>query len=441
MPARSRRPRRLGRFVVDYGALRESPAFRRLFTGQLVSLIGRQITVVAVPFQVYQLTGSPALLGLIGLAQAVPLVLLGLVAGVLSDRFDRRRILLVTQTLLALTSLGLAVGAIAGRPPVLVIFLLVAVSAGVSAIENPTRAAIVPNLVSRRRLSGALSLNFGLFQLGLLAGPAIGGIVIGRFGLPVAFLIDVATYGASLTAAALLPPQRPEGGGHEPPLRALRSGFSFLRRQPVIMGGFAADLAAMIFGMPKALFPVLAATTFHTGPSGLGLLYSAPGAGALVAAASAGWLSNTRHLGRVVVVSVAVWGVAIIGLGFAPALVPALALLAVAGFADSCSAVSRNTMAQTLTPDSQRGRMSAVYNIVVVGGNNLGDLESGMVAAAFGAEISVVSGGFLCLLGLAAGAAAFPALWRYRHATVEAVLPEGPAATAGDAASEHEAAP
>jgi len=399
--------------AVDIGALRESRPFRRLSAGQLVSLVGRQITVVAVPYQVYITTRSPVLVGLLGLAQVVPLISVSLALGGVADRVDRRHLLLVTQALLGLCSLALLFGALE-HPPVVFVFIVVALAASVAALDSPTRTAIVPNLVSPERLAGALSVNIAMFQTSLIAGPALGGLVIARLGLAGAYLVDVASFVAALLAVWLLPPQPPSSATREPMLPALRRGLAFIRRRPVILGGYAMDLSAMIFGLPRAVFPVLAATTFNTNAQGLGYLYAAPGAGALVAALTSGWLSRSTRLGRVVVVSIALWGMAIIAFGFVTALWVGLLLLAFAGAADSWSAVCRNTMMQTLTPDELRGRLTATYFMVVVGGPFIGDLEAGLVAGATSARASVVSGGVLCLVGLCVAAVAFPQVWSYR---------------------------
>jgi MFS family permease len=321
----------------------------------------------------------------------------------------------------------LVAGAVWGSPPVVAIYLVVALATGIQAVDSPSRTAIIPNVVRRERLPGALSLNFAAFQTSLIAGPALGGLVIARASLPVAYAIDVATYGVALLAVLGLPPQPPEGAEHEPPLLAVKRGLDFARATPAILGGFAMDLCAMVFGMPRALFPVLAANTFHTGPQGLGLLYSAPGVGAAAAALSTGWLSRARRLGRIIVIAIVCWGIAIIGFGFAPAFGVALLLLAVAGAADSLSAVCRSTIMQTLAPDRLRGRLSALYTMVVAGGPYLGDVEAGAVASAFNVQVSVVSGGILCLIGLGAVSGMFPAVWTYRQPSMRPVQPPGEA--------------
>ena len=360
--------------AVDARSLRESQPFRRLWVGQLISLVGRQITLVAVPFQVYSLTRSALDVGLLGIVQAVPLICGSLGGGAIADRFDRRRVLIVTQVGLASCSGLLALGAFIGHPPLLEIYAVVAVAALVGAVDAPTRTAIIPNLVGVDRLAGALSLNIILFQTTLVAGPAIGGLVIANLGLPAAYAVDVITFSAALTAVALLPPQGRSSSERERPLAAIVRGLRFARGQPVILGGFAMDLAAMIFGLPRAVFPVLAATTFHAGPQGLGLLYAAPGLGAVLAALASGAVARSKRLGRIIVVAIVAWGTVIIAFGFVQTLWIALLVLAVAGGADSISAVCRTTIMQRIAPDELRGRLSSLYFMVVAGGPYVGDV-------------------------------------------------------------------
>jgi MFS family permease len=420
VPSRARRlSAALTGVAVDIGALRESKPFRRLTAGQLVSLVGRQITVVAVPYQVYTATRSPILVGLLGLAQVVPLISVSLVLGGVADRVDRRRLLLLTRALLGLCSLALLVGALT-HPPVFFVFIVVALAASVAALDSPTSTAIVPNLVSAQRLPGALSINIAIFQTALIAGPALGGLVIANLGLAGAYLVDVATFVVALAAVWTLPAQPPTPSAREPMLKALVRGLAFIRRQPVILGGYAMDLSAMIFGLPRAVFPVLAANTFNTNAQGLGYLYAAPGVGGIIAALSSGWLGRSPRLGRILVVSIALWGLAIIAFGLVTSLWVGLLLLAVAGAVDSFSAVCRNTMMQTLTPDEIRGRLTATYFMVVVGGPFIGDLEAGVVAGVASARVSILSGGVLSIVGLGIAVILFPQVWRYRGRAAEA---------------------
>ncbi|MDQ6883531.1 MAG: MFS transporter [Candidatus Dormibacteraeota bacterium] len=406
--------RRLRQLAVDVSPLRDSRQFRLLFTGQLISLVGRQITVVAVPYQVYVLTHSSLRVGLLGLFQLVPFVVFSLVAGTIADQVDRRRLLLVTQALLAFTSFLFVLGAIWGQPPLWYLYAVAAAAAGISAVDQPARSATIPNLVSRTKLASAISLNYALFQLGTIAGPAIGGLVIADVGLPVAYSIDVATFGAAIVAVFLLSPQVPAGRQPERPLRALFAGFAFLRGTPVITGGYAIDLVAMVLSMPRALFPAIALAVYHAGPSGLGLLYAAPGVGAVAGATLSGFVAHLRHPGRTVVYAVAGWGGAVILFGLSTASIwLAVFFLALAGAADAISAIARNTIQQTLVPDRLRGRLSAVYSMVVAGGPYLGDVRAGAVANAVSTQFADVVGGVMCLAGCLLVRFALPQIWQF----------------------------
>jgi MFS family permease len=409
------RPLRLLRSAaVDVSALRDSRDFRLLTIGGFVSGIGSQVTLVALPYQVYVLTGSSFLVGLIGLAELVPLAALSLLGGALADRLDRRRLLLASQVAMCATSIGLVAGAALGPPPVWTLFALAALAAGGSAVDRPTRSAMIPNLVGHERLRSAISFNFGLFQLTSVVGPALGGIVIAAFGLKWAYGLDVVTF-VAMVAAVLMVSEQPapvvEHG--ESVVAAIRSGLRFARERDELMGSFAVDILAMTFGMPRALFPALSLSLYHAGATGVGLLFAALSAGSVAAAFSTGWLTSARRLGRIVVVAVVVWGAGIVVMGLTASLWIACVCLFVAGAADSVSAVCRSTILQTATPDHMRGRMSAIFTLVVAGGPRLGDVESGAVASAVGTQASVVSGGLLCILGAGPVVALFPAFWRY----------------------------
>ncbi len=404
--------------AVDTSALRDSRDYRLLVLGGFVSGLGTQITLVALPFQIYLLTRSSLLVGLIGLAELIPLVALSLVGGALADRLDRRRLLLVAQVEMLLTSAVLAAGALAGSPPVALLFVLAGLAAAGSAVDRPTRAAILPNLVGPERLRAAISFNYALLQLTTVVGPAAGGIVIASLGLDWAYGIDVVTFVAMIVSVALIKPQPPPVAEHrEPFLRSLVGGLRFAGSRGELMGSFAIDILAMTFGMPRALFPALSVNVYGAGATGVGLLYAAVSAGAAVAAFTSGWLGNARRLGRIVVVAVLVWGAGITVMGLTTSLGVAMAALAVAGAADSVSAVCRSTILQTATPDAMRGRMSSIFTLVVAGGPRVGDVEAGIVAAAFSVRASVVSGGLLCMLGVAPIVALFPAFWRYGDET------------------------
>jgi MFS family permease len=414
-PGERRRIRGAVRNVaIDLSPLRVSRDFRRLFLGLAVSELGYQFTLVATFIQVFELTGSPAAVGLIGLVGLVALVAGTLVGGAFVDVVDRRTLLIVAQIGFMTASGILLAGAIHRHPPLWVVYAAVALIAGLSAIDSPTRSAITPRLVGRELLPSALTLNQVAWNATALIGPALAGIVITELGLAWAYAIDLVTYVAMLAAAiaiAPVPPERIEGSATG--WRAVREGFAFLRGRAVLKASFGIDVIAMVFGMPRALFPILAVTQFQRGPAVVGLLFAAPAVGAVLGALTAGWVKRVRHQGKAVVWAVAVWGAGIAAFGLVSDLWLGLLLLAIAGAADVISAVFRSTILQLSVPDSLRGRLSQIHILVVTGGPRLGDLEAGMVASAFSPAVSVVSGGLLCIAGAALLAWLVPSFRRY----------------------------
>jgi MFS family permease len=401
--------------VVDLSPLRISREFRLLWIGELISHTGRHITMVALPFQVYQLTDSPLAVGLIGLAQFVPLVVFSLLGGAIADAWDRRRLLLISQAGSMVASLLLVAGALADRPPLWFLYATAALSSAFAAFDSPARTAAIPNLVPRDRLASAMALNQVLFQVNDVAGPALAGLIIARLGLVWAYTIDAVTFVAAIVTIMAMRPMPPRHAGSRPSvLRAVREGFAYLKGRRVLISTFVVDLNAMIFGMPRALFPVLAEEAFRVGPAGLGLLYSAPAAGALVGALLTGWVRHVRHQGQAVLWAVAVWGLAIVAFGLSTeAFGLALLFLAVAGGADVISAIFRSTILQSSVPDSLRGRLSSIHIMVVVGGPRLGDIEAGLVAQLTTPAFSVISGGAACVVGVVLLALTVPAFRRY----------------------------
>ncbi|HZQ26518.1 MAG TPA: MFS transporter [Acidimicrobiales bacterium] len=383
----------------DITPLKESRDFRWLFGGQLVSFMGTQLTVVAVPVQVYALTHSSLQVGLVSLAQLGPLIIGSLLGGSVADSMDRRRLLLAAQVPMALTSVILALNARA-HGALWPIYLTTALAAGVSGMDRPARSAALPNLVSRESLPAAYALWQILLQVGAVAGPALAGLLVARFGLSTVYWIDAVTYVGAFYAVFRLRPLPPIGGGTRAGLASIVEGFRFLRPRKELIGVFVIDLDAMIFGLPRALFPALATGVFGGGAGTVGLLYAAPGAGALIGALTTGWVSRVRRQGMAVLVAVAAWGLAVAVFGLTASLPLALVLLAVAGAADVISAVFRNTILHLLIPDSLRGRLSALQIAVVTGGPRLGDAEAGAVAALTSPRFSVVSGGLACVAGV-----------------------------------------
>jgi predicted MFS family arabinose efflux permease len=418
-----RLPRRV---LADLTPLRRSVDFRWLFSGQLVSVTGSQLTVVAVPFQVFQLTHSSFVVGLVSLAQLFPLIGCSLIGGAFADAHDRRRILILVNLLAAATSAGLALNSATGRPALWPLFVLSATLAGLSGFSQPAYNAAIPNVVAAEDLTSAYALAQLLMQVGLVAGPALAGVLLAGAGASTVYGCDAATFVVCAAACLGVRALPPAGGGRRPGLRSIAEGFRYLRGRQAIQGVYLLDINAMVFGMPRALFPALGTGTFHGGASTVGALYAAPGAGALVGAITSGWVGAVRRQGRAVVIAVIVWGAAVAAFGLTSILPVALALLAIAGWADVVSAVFRSTILQSLVPDRLRGRLSAVQMAVVAGGPRVGDLEAGGVATALGDQFSVVSGGLACIVGALALGAALPGFRQQRRE-----LAPSPAAGAG----------
>src|SRR6266540_3212632 len=406
------------RLLADTTPLRESRQYRLLFLNEGLAFLGSQITVVAVPLQVYLLTHSSLAVGLVGLAQLGPLLACSLVGGAVVDAVDRRTLMLWVQLARGALSAGLVVNALAPHPSLWPLYALTSVSAGLSAFDSPARMAAVP------------ALHQVLTQGGQVAGPAAAGLIVARASFATAYTVDFATFTAAGLLALALRRLPPGEGGTRAGVASVWEGLRFLRGRRALQGNFVIDLNAMVFGMPRALFPALGTGLFGGGPATVGLLYAAPGAGALAGALLAGWVGSVRRQGRAVLVAVAVWGLAITVFGLAAWLPLALVLLAVAGAADVFSAVFRNTILQLTVPDGLRGRLSAIHIAVVTGGPRLGDAEAGAVAALAGPRFSVVSGGLACLAGAALIAWRIPELDRVSIAPEAAPAPVPPEADA-----------
>ncbi len=409
-------PRWMARHVLlDLSPLRRSRDFRALIGGLGVSTLGNQLTAVSVPYQVYAITHSSLYVGLVSLTQLFPLIAGSLLGGSVADSLDRRRVLLVVEALGAACSAGLALNADFG-PALWPLFLAPAFTAALSGIDSSARNAMVPGMVGLASVPAANAMFQALFQLGAIMGPAAAGLLLAGAGVHVVYWLDVVSFGAALAAVLAISPQPAARGAapRRPGLRSTAEGLRFVRRSPTVQGAYVIDLNAMVFGLPRALFPAMGTTVFGGGATTVGLLYAAPGFGALLGALGSGWVGRIRRQGLAVIVAVVVWGAAITGFGLVRFLPAALLLLAAAGWADVVSAVFRNTIVQFSGPDSLRGRLMGVQMAVVAGGPRLGDLEAGAVATAFGETFAVVSGGVACILGAVAVARLLPAFRQQR---------------------------
>ncbi|MDH5290815.1 MAG: MFS transporter [Acidimicrobiia bacterium] len=440
---RTRQHRAIASLLADITPLRRSPDYRRLFGGQAVAFLGRQVTIVAAPLQVYNLTNSSAMVGLLGLAQLPFLIAGSMLGGTLADAHERRRLLLIANVFPLLFAAGLAWNASRpGQGAVWPIFVLTALQAGISGIDSPTRSAVTPELVGEDLITAASALNQILFHVGGVSGPALAGIVIARWGVGPAYWMEVAAFGLALLMLLRMHRLPPPGGGTRAGVASILEGLRFLRGRRALQGTFLIDINAMVFGMPRALFPELAATVFGGGAATVGLLHSSVAVGGLLGAVTSGWTGRVRHAGRAVLWAVAGWGVATAAFAATSFLPLALACLAVAGASDVVSAVFRNTILQLTVPAGLRGRLNAVHISVVAGGPRLGDLESGLVAAAVGPQVSAVSGGLICVAGVALLARLLPdfAHWTPADAAGPAIAASpsdgpAPAPTEGSAGS------
>ncbi|MGW0172998.1 MFS transporter [Rhodococcus sp. NPDC003322] len=416
-------PRR--RLLADVTPLRE-PHYRRLWVSGIVTVIGAQLSVVAVPQQVYEITRSSAYVGLTGVFGLVPLVVFGLWGGALADVMDRRRLITITTIGLIATSVLFWLQAAAGTNNVWLVLGLFSLQQAFFAVNQPTRAAIIPRLLPGEQLPAANSLNMTVVQFGAIAGPLLAGVLIPTVGLPSLYLIDSIALLATLWAVSRLPALRPTGPTRAG-LRSVLDGFSYLSTQKVLLASFVVDIIAMVFGMPRALFPQIAHETFGDPASGgvaLGLLFAAMSAGAVVGGVFSGWLPRVRYQGRAVVACIVAWGLAMVGFGVAVGLADpeggplllwiALAFLAFGGAVDMISAAFRSTMLQQVAPDDMRGRLQGVFIVVVAGGPRIGDVLHGAAAYAFGTAVAAAGGGVLVVIGVVVACLLLPAFLRYR---------------------------
>lgn len=403
--------------------------FRRLWIASIITVIGAQLTVVSVPAQIYAETNSSAYVGLTGVFGLVPLVVFGLYGGALADAFDRRRLLQISTVGLIVTSALLFAQAAIHLTSPWVILSIFAVQQAFFAINQPARTALLPRLLPPDQLAAANSLSMTVFQGGAIGGPLIGGALIPVFGFSWLYAIDTLTLFATLGAVISLPPMPPLGATPRAGLASVIDGFRYLGGHPILMMSFVVDIIAMVFGMPRALFPQIAHVDFG-GPTAGGiafaLLFAGIPLGALLGGIFSGWVSRVERQGLAVVASIVVWGAAIAVFGAAAgagggsaglALWLALLGLVIGGAADMASAAFRTTMLQTSAADAVRGRLQGVFVVVVAGGPRIADVVHGLAASAFGSTATAIGGGVLVIVGVLVASAAVPSFVRYRAAS------------------------
>jgi MFS family permease len=398
------------RHAVDTRPLAIAP-YRRLLIGQGTSFVGSMLTQVAVPVQVYALSGSSLYVGLVGLAGLVPIVIFGLYGGAIADVIDRRKLYFWSSLVTWAVTLSLLAQTLVNLRSVAFILVLVAVQSGAFATASSARGAIIPRIVPMDLVPAANTLNFTIGNIGQVVGPLVAGVLVGfNHGYAYAYGIDGLLFTAALYSALRLPDIPIEGAGDRPGLRAVGEGLRFIASRPVLVMSFAVDIVAMVLAMPRSLFPAAAAHRFH---GGVGLLYAAIAIGSVLAGLSSGWIGRVRRQGVALVLAIIGWGAAVALSGLAHQLWLAVVLLALAGAADLVSAVYRQTILQTYAPDEMRGRMQGVFTAVVAGGPRLGDVRAGATAAVAGTTFSWVGGGVACVVVVAVAGLLVRPFWRY----------------------------
>ncbi len=398
--------------MLDLGPLRTSRDLRLLFIGGGVSFAGSMLTFVAIPYQTFLLTHSSLVVGLLSLAELAALLLTGLLGGALADAFDRRRLLRFSEFGLLVGALVLVLNSELAHPQLWVLFAVSFLLAGLDGIQTPALDSLVPRLVAPDQLAATSGLMSLRSQVGMIAAPALGGVLISLAGVSAAYVIDCVTYGFSLLMLARLGAVPQPDADAELSLRAVIGGLRYAASRRDLLGSYLVDINAMFFGFPNALYPQLAARL--GGPSVLGVLYAAPAFGSLVTTLTSGWTLRIGSRGRMIAAGAVVWGLGIIGLGLATAVGPAVLALALAGAGDEVSGLGRSTMWNESIPDALRGRMAGVELLSYSSGPTLGNVESGLVESFAGLRPAVVSGGVLCVLGCAVASLALPAFRQYQ---------------------------
>ncbi|TMC83367.1 MAG: MFS transporter [Chloroflexi bacterium] len=397
--------------TVDITPLRRHRDFRLLFIGRFVSFFGSMITVVAFPYQVYQLTHSVLLVGLLGVLEFAAILAVAFVGGALADARDRRSMVLLSEAALMVCSLLLAGNAAIAHPQVWLLFVVATAWGALDAIQRPSLDAMLPRLVAKDELAAAAALGSIRGTLGQVLGPALGGVLVAALGLSFTYMVDVATFVVGLACLWLMKAVPPPVGAERPSLRRVLEGLRYARSRQELLGTYFIDMIAMFFGMPMALFPAIAQGL--GGPKVLGLLYAAPALGSFMFSATSGWTNRIHRHGIGVAVAAVIWGLAIIGFGFAPSLWLAVLFLAIAGAADMMSGVFRSVIWNQTIPDSLRGRLASIEMLSWSSGPALGNFEAGAVASIFNVRISIVSGGVLCVIGCVLCTLALPAFRAY----------------------------
>jgi hypothetical protein len=396
---------------MDLRPLRRHRDYRLLFAAQAVSFMGSMLTSVALPYQVYRLSHSSLAVGLLGLAELGPLLLTAFAGGALADSVDRRRMVLGTEAGLALGSGALALNALLPEPRLWPLYVSAGLMSALNGLQRPSIDSLIPRLVDKDEVPAAAALSMLRGSVGMIAGPALAGVLMASTSLAVTYAADLATYVFSFLAVRLIRDIPPPEGGQGPSLAGVLEGLRYARSREELFGSYVVDFVAMVFGMPLALFPAIADTM--GGPRVLGLLYGAPALGALLASVTSRWTPRVRRHGLAIAIAAGAWGLAVVAFGACERLGPAIFFLAAAGGADGVSALFRMTLWNQTIPDALRGRLAGIELVSYTSGPLLGHAEAGLAAALGGVRFSVVSGGVLCVAGVVVCAVLLPGFTRY----------------------------
>jgi MFS family permease len=398
--------------LINFSLFRRNYNFTLLFIGQFASFFGTMITSVALPYQIYTETHSTLLVGLLGLAQLIPLVFTALIGGVFADRYHRRMLLLIAESVLMVGSAALAYNASLATTHTWAIFLIATVMSALNGLHRPALESMVQQIVDKKDYATVGAISTFKASACMIAGPALGGLIIASYGIVATYLVDALTFTISLSALlSMTHIPKPDKGPDESTLSSLKAGLRYALSRQELVGTYVVDFLAMVFGMPTALFPAIALS--FGGAKALGLLYSAPAVGALVVSFVSGWAIHVKQHGKAIALSATLWGVSIIFFGLSSNFIVALFFLALAGAFDGVSGIFRTTMWNLTIPNAFRGRLAGIEMLSYLSGPKLGDTEAGLVAAAFGITASVVSGGVLCVLGVLVSCYYLPKFWHY----------------------------
>jgi MFS family permease len=412
----------VAKYAIDLTPLKKYPDFRNLWTAGLISYFGSMITYVALPFQLKELTGSYLAVGLLGVVEIVPLIIFGLYGGVLADSVDRKKMVWATEAGALILVLVLLGNSLLGSPTTLAIYLVAALFAVVDGLQRPSMDAMLPRLVSHEDLPAASALLSLRWQLGVIVGPTIGGIIFSTMSVSAGYVVDIATYILSLLFLARVRSIPPSKEAEKPSLATLLDGVKYAFRRQDLLGTYIIDLAAMTLAMPMALYPFWADEL--NAPWALGMFYAAITVGSVIVTLTSGWTRTYRYHGRAVILAAMGWGLAIAAAGLSHSLILVLLFLTIAGASDMVSALFRGNIWNQTIPDNFRGRLAGIELLSYSVGPLAGQLRAASMAAATTLSISVTSGGLMCVVVVALLAIFLPKMWKYDVQTNEFAVRE-----------------